>query len=407
VDPHATAGAIAAALPASDGNAPASLPDAPPGLPRGWLTSARAASAQAEPAPTADAVPADAGDEVDVTASRTVVTAAPAGAAAAAAREAVPSPAAGTDAPADLPRGVGRDETPEPATLPAQAKGTPTSDASRADSRRSARDAIRAALAGEHAATPAVAATPATPAASPVSRAAVAAAHPGPTSDPGLAAGTGVRPRAGAPRVDARQAVDTVAFGASPVSTGEHGGSAREGRSSSDPFVPLRTTMAAPRAVDVAAIADGVLANAWATRLAQAGAAPPETATLTTASAEAWGVPDQIVRGLQLQVRNGAGEAVIRLRPEHLGELVVEMRVEQERVVATLKSDTPAVRAWIAAHRDDLEAGLADAGLRLDDLRVSEREGGQDRRDQRHESDTPKRRPRRAPATDTRFEILA
>jgi flagellar hook-length control protein FliK len=269
---------------------------------------------------------------------------------------------------------------------------------------------LRAALGHEQAATPAVPGTAPASAASPVASAAVTAAHAVPAAETSAAPAMGARPRSmAAARIDARQAPEIVTPGvpAPSSSGGEQGASPRDGRSSTDVFAPVRM-VASARAAHVAAGAEGVQASAWTTRLTQAAAAPAENTTaLTSAAAEAWGVPDQIVRGLHLQVRNGAGEAVIRLHPEHLGEVVVEMRVEQERVVATLKSDTPAVRAWIAAHRDDLEAGLADAGLRLDELRVSERESGQQRREPPQESETPKRRPRRAAGNGARFEILA
>ena len=105
-------------------------------------------------------------------------------------------------------------------------------------------------------------------------------------------------------------------------------------------------------------------------------------------------VTDQIVRGMQLQVKGNVGEARITLAPEHLGEVVVEMRVEKDGVVATLRADTPAVRGWLATHQDDLRAGLADVGLRLDDLQVSERDSqrGRQQPPADQQPQTPRRR---------------
>jgi len=120
-------------------------------------------------------------------------------------------------------------------------------------------------------------------------------------------------------------------------------------------------------------------------------------------------VTDQIVRGMQLQVKGNVGEARITLAPEHLGEVVVEMRVEKDGVVATLRADTPAVRGWIATHQDDLRAGLADVGLRLDDLQVSERDSqrGRQHSPADQQPQTP-RRPRRTSAGELpRFEVEA
>ncbi len=117
-------------------------------------------------------------------------------------------------------------------------------------------------------------------------------------------------------------------------------------------------------------------------------------------------VDEQIIRGIQLQMRDGGGEARIHLRPEHLGDVVVEMRVERDGVVATLRADTAAVRGWIATHQDDLRAGLADVGLHLERLTVSDREAPQDQRRDRPQDEAPRRR-RQAPAGSGRFEIDA
>jgi flagellar hook-length control protein FliK len=131
------------------------------------------------------------------------------------------------------------------------------------------------------------------------------------------------------------------------------------------------------------------------------------TSTLDASAGAA--VNDQIVRGMQLQMKGTVGEARITLAPEHLGEVVVEMRVEKDGVVATLRADTPAVRGWLATHQDDLRAGLADVGLRLDDLQVSERDSQRGR--QQPPAEQQPHTPRRARRTSTgempRFEVEA
>jgi flagellar hook-length control protein FliK len=244
-----------------------------------------------------------------------------------------------------------------------------------------------------------------------MTRAAVTIAPRVAAKAPGAAAGApGLGEAAATTEVQAAEPTGTVQMGAA-VTTGSapdgRGASARDGRSSGESYASLRSLASTSRSADVPALAGSAqVASAWIARFTEATpSVPADGAPLTTATAQAWGVPNQIVRGLQMQMRNGVGEAVIRLHPEDLGEIVVEMKVEREGVVATLKSDTPAVRAWIAAHRDDLEAGLADSGLRLDDLRVSDREAGQGRQERQAEEDAPKRRPRRATETDARFEI--
>jgi flagellar hook-length control protein FliK len=116
-------------------------------------------------------------------------------------------------------------------------------------------------------------------------------------------------------------------------------------------------------------------------------------------------VNDQVIRGIQLQVRDGGGDARIHLRPEHLGDVVVELRVERDGVVATLRADTPVVRSWLAGHQDDLRAGLADVGLHLEQLTVSDREAPQEQRRDPSQDEPPRRRHREQVAGSGRFEI--
>jgi flagellar hook-length control protein FliK len=116
-------------------------------------------------------------------------------------------------------------------------------------------------------------------------------------------------------------------------------------------------------------------------------------------------VDEQVIRGIQLQMRDGGGEARIHLRPEHLGDVVVEMRVERDGVVATLRADTPAVRGWLASHQDDLRAGLADVGLHLEHLTVSDREAPQDQRRDPAQDEAPRRQRREQVAGGGRFEV--
>ena len=89
------------------------------------------------------------------------------------------------------------------------------------------------------------------------------------------------------------------------------------------------------------------------------------------ASAEA-ALPVQIVQSMKLQWASGAGDATIRLKPEYLGDLTVSIRVEQGQVTASLQASTPEVREWIQGHESMLRQGLADQGLNLDRLVVSD-----------------------------------
>ena len=202
------------------------------------------------------------------------------------------------------------------------------------------------------------------------------------------------------------EVADTVAIAAPGASghadtaAGEHR-SAGQGMAGQD-AAPHAKVAAVASATAVVAPAE--LRQAFERMVREVTSAGP---TLDASSGAA--VTDQIVRGMQLQVKGNVGEARITLAPEHLGEVVVEMRVEKDGVVATLRADTPAVRGWIATHQDDLRAGLADVGLRLDDLQVSERDSqrGRQQPSADQQPQTP-RRPRRTSAGELpRFEVEA
>jgi flagellar hook-length control protein FliK len=83
-------------------------------------------------------------------------------------------------------------------------------------------------------------------------------------------------------------------------------------------------------------------------------------------------LPEQIVQSIRVQALDLGGEARVRLRPSYLGEVVVSVKVDAGTVTATLQADTPAVRRWIETHEASLRIGLADHGLHLDRLIVSE-----------------------------------
>jgi flagellar hook-length control protein FliK len=83
-------------------------------------------------------------------------------------------------------------------------------------------------------------------------------------------------------------------------------------------------------------------------------------------------LPEQIVQSIRVQALDLGGEARVRLRPEYLGEVVVSVKVDGGAVTATLQADTAAVRRWIETHEVSLRMGLAEHGLHLDRLIVSE-----------------------------------
>ena len=113
-------------------------------------------------------------------------------------------------------------------------------------------------------------------------------------------------------------------------------------------------------------------------------------------------LPDQLVRGIRMQWRNGVGEAKLRLTPEHLGEVLVSLQVRQGAVSAVLRADSDIVRDWVRAHQHELKSALAAQGLELGELIVDE--DGHAEQQPGQEFDHPRRRPPRQ-TSEARFEV--
>jgi flagellar hook-length control protein FliK len=112
-------------------------------------------------------------------------------------------------------------------------------------------------------------------------------------------------------------------------------------------------------------------------------------------------VVPQLVRAIRTQFRDGVGEARIRLNPEHLGEVRIDIKIEGDRVSARLQVERPEVRQAIEAESHSLRLHLARQGLTLEDLTVTEGSRPRDERtssDERHrgqDRQPPERRSRR------------
>jgi flagellar hook-length control protein FliK len=120
----------------------------------------------------------------------------------------------------------------------------------------------------------------------------------------------------------------------------------------------------------------------------------------------------QIVKAMRTQVRDGIGEAQIRLKPEHLGEVRIELKVDGDRVSAVLHVERPEVRQAIESQSQALRSGLAAQGLKLDDLQVKPGESARyDRQDdeprRNHQQDQESGRQARRKRPDRQFELDA
>ena len=161
-------------------------------------------------------------------------------------------------------------------------------------------------------------------------------------------------------------------------------------------------------------------ASAGTRAVAIVGADVPPTApsvpTLVPAAAGAsWVIPDegdlqhQIVQTIKFQWRDGAGDIKVMLQPRYLGALSIALRVDQDGVTAHLSAEAANVRAWASANEPLLRQGLAEQGLTLARLVVTDDtpEPAPDRESRRRppQQDTPETPARPRPDAPT-FEIV-
>jgi flagellar hook-length control protein FliK len=142
-------------------------------------------------------------------------------------------------------------------------------------------------------------------------------------------------------------------------------------------------TLAVPTAIDARTLARAVDAASQAT----------ESASVTIPERD---VVAQLVQSMRVQFRDGIGEAVVKLKPEHLGSVQVSLKIENGTVKATVQAEVAAVRQWLESQQETLKASLADQGLRLErfvvERPVVDRDG---ERHQAREDDAQRREHRR------------
>jgi flagellar hook-length control protein FliK len=212
------------------------------------------------------------------------------------------------------------------------------------------------------------------------------------TSNPGPASLTSVPIRAGV------EAGNASAGGERPDDSGtppRSSGDLPGGPGTIAPVVPAPVVPALAATTPTVLSAPAIVAEPgprWAVE--QPEAATSNRATPTTLPDD---LPDQMVKAIQLQWRGGVGEARLRLRPEHLGDITVSLRVERGVVTAVMRAESAAVHDWIQVHRHELQAALAEQGLHLERLRIATDPNGRRQADaeQRQDEDRPskERRP--------------
>jgi flagellar hook-length control protein FliK len=123
--------------------------------------------------------------------------------------------------------------------------------------------------------------------------------------------------------------------------------------SSRHPSGGVSFTVAAPAAIDVRSLAHAVDAARHAA----------EAAPVTSPERD---VVAQLVQSMRVQFRDGIGEAVVKLKPEHLGSVQVSLKIENGAITATVQAEVASVRQWLESQQDTLRTGLAEQGLRLE-----------------------------------------
>jgi flagellar hook-length control protein FliK len=114
---------------------------------------------------------------------------------------------------------------------------------------------------------------------------------------------------------------------------------------------------------------------------------------------------DSIIQSIRLQYLRGGGDAVVHIKPEHLGPVSVSLRVENGSVSAVVNAENPAVAEWLKANEHLLREGLASSGLHLERFAIT-RDGHPpegDRKGWRAPEDRARRR--RALEPESTFEI--
>jgi len=113
--------------------------------------------------------------------------------------------------------------------------------------------------------------------------------------------------------------------------------------------------------------------------------------------------PHRLVQSLRMQFLRGGGDAIVQLRPEHLGQVTVSLRVEQGSVAARITAADPVVAEWLQAHQGSLRDGLQANGLTLERLSIDRDGRSPDRRERRQPP--PRQRFRQAAETQSTFEL--
>jgi flagellar hook-length control protein FliK len=113
----------------------------------------------------------------------------------------------------------------------------------------------------------------------------------------------------------------------------------------------------------------------------------------------------RLVQAMRINARPGAWEATVRLKPEHLGDVTIALKVEGNSVSAVVNAEAAGVRQWLESHEQAVRNGMAEHGLQLERF-IVQRDGQRRGDGQPSDQEPQRRRARRQPAAAERFEIV-
>lgn len=194
-----------------------------------------------------------------------------------------------------------------------------------------------------------------------------------------------------------RQAADAGAFVSARTS-------ARGGHDSNTTSpLPVAPRLTGTSAIAIAAFQAAAAAASTTPDVMTASAQAPSSRVLDSE------LPSQIVQAIRLRADNGNGQVHMRLNPDYLGDVSVDVRMNGSSVVASVHASSAEVRDWLRANEMQLRQTLADQGLHLQELVVADEEPSErESSGQRHQQpdEQPQERRARRPRETATFEVL-
>lgn len=188
----------------------------------------------------------------------------------------------------------------------------------------------------------------------------------------------------------------SVTKGASPVAAGASRGEAAAAGENTSEFAHARgaNSVTAAKSAQTAAAAGasagqvGVAANGSQANAGSAGNGASATVGVTQGTratafkklleqgqparhaTEQQQVAHSVAKGLQMLVKEGGGEVLLKLRPGELGAVSARLTIQDARVEATFRAKTELARDLLIKSVDDLRAALETRGLVVDRIDV-------------------------------------